>query len=55
MSTVEKSPSAPPEKEHSGTIWKHPYMIYIVLTFLLFGLLVGIAGLAMWNDWIPHR
>ncbi len=47
--------SPKPEKEHEGSIWKHPYMIYVVLTMALFGALVIAAGLALKNGWIPQR
>ena len=43
------------EEEHEGPIWKHPYMLYIVLTVCLFALLLFIAWIAWSNDWIPHR
>lgn len=44
-----------PELEHTGPIWTHPYMIYIVGTTLLF-LIVVLAGWWAWtHDIIPHR
>jgi hypothetical protein len=43
------------EKEHQGSVWSHPYMIYILLTILLFLLLIGAAYLAWENGWIPNR
>jgi hypothetical protein len=43
------------EAEHQGPIWKHPYMIYIMLTAALFGFLVLMAYLALKNNWIPSR
>lgn len=43
------------EPEHQGSIWKHPYMIYIALTILLFGFLVVVGWLALENGWIPDR
>lgn len=43
------------EKEHSGSIWTHPYMIYIYLTVFLFLILVGVGYLAWTNGWIPNR
>jgi hypothetical protein len=43
------------EAEHQGSIWKHPYMIYIMLTAALFGFLVFMAYLAIKNGWIPNR
>jgi hypothetical protein len=45
----------PREKEHTGSIWTHPYMIYIVLTVMLFLLLCGLGYLAWVNEWIPNR
>lgn len=43
------------EPEHEGSIWKHPYMIYIVLTAVLFSGLLFIGWLAYENGWIPDR
>lgn len=47
--------SLTPEREHEGSIWKHPYMIYILLTAVLFVALVVVAWLALENGWIPKR
>ena len=44
-----------PELEHEGSIWKHPYMLYIVLTVILFILLLVIGWLAYSSGWIPSR
>jgi len=35
--------------------WKHPYVIYIVLTAALFAFLVLMGYLAVENGWIPSR
>jgi hypothetical protein len=35
--------------------WKNPYVLYIVLITLLFGLLMLIGWLAYQNGWIPSR
>jgi hypothetical protein len=35
--------------------WKHPYVLYILLTLALFLFLILIAYLAVTNDWIPKR
>lgn len=43
------------EEEHVGSVWKHPYMVYVVLTMVLFVFLVVMGWLAWTNDWIPHR
>ncbi len=43
------------EEEHTGSIWKHPYMIYVILTAILFIFLLGISWLALSNGWIPNR
>lgn len=48
-------PTLRPEEEHVGSIWKHPYMIYIVLTVVLFILLLVIAWIAYSGGWIPSR
>ena len=64
MESKEKTPDSAPqprwtpqahEPEHVGSIWKHPYMVYIYLTAVLFGLLVFIAWMAWENGWIPSR
>lgn len=43
------------EKEWTGPLWKHPYMLYLLLTALLFALLLGIGAFALQNDLIPRR
>ncbi len=43
------------EEEHTGPIWKHPYMAYILLTIALFLGLIGLGYLASENGWIPSR
>ena len=43
------------EEEHTGPIWKHPYMIYVSLTAALFLFLLFAAWLAWTNGWIPSR
>jgi hypothetical protein len=43
------------EPEHQGSIWKHPYLVYILLTVVLFCGLLAAAWLAQMNDWIPKR
>jgi len=43
------------ENEFDGPIWKHPYMIYVMLTGVLFAALLLAAWLAYTNDWLPHR
>jgi hypothetical protein len=44
-----------PEKEHTGSIWTHPYMVYIILTMILFGGLVFAGYLAIKNGWLPNQ
>jgi len=65
MESNEKMPPNPAEKaswtpaahepEHVGPLWKHPYLVYIYLTALLFSLLLFIAWMAWENGWIPSR
>jgi hypothetical protein len=43
------------QPEHEGSIWKHPYLIYILLTIVLFFILLGIGWLAWTQGWIPSR
>ena len=42
------------EEEHKGSIWKHPYMLYVVLTVVLFVVSVVAARLALKNGWLPN-
>ena len=58
----EKQPQAPQaskavqhEAEFTGSGWKNPYVLYIILTTVLFLFLVLMGYLALQNDWIPHR
>lgn len=44
-----------PEPEYRGSVWKHPYMLYVLLTMVLFVFLVVMAWLAISNDWLPKR
>jgi hypothetical protein len=44
-----------PEPEHKGSIWTHPYLLYILLTVLLFGILCAVAYFCYQSDWIPSR
>ena len=48
-------PALNPEKEHHGSIWMHPYMLYIVLTIVLFIFLLFMGWVAFTNGWIPNR
>jgi len=43
------------EPEHQGSIWSHPYMVYIYLTLALFGFLIFMGWMALQNGWIPKR
>lgn len=43
------------EPEHQGSIWKHPYMVYVYLTAALFGGLILLGWLGLENGWIPSR
>jgi hypothetical protein len=45
----------PPEPEHQGSLWKHPYMIYIVLTAALFAGLLAAGWFALNAGLIPSR
>ena len=55
MTDPMNSPKTAHEKEFKGPAWKHPYVIYVVLTVLLFLFLVVMAKIARENDWIPNR
>ena len=41
------------EAEHEGSIWKHPYLIYVALTMVLFSFLIIAGYLALNNGWLP--
>lgn len=43
------------EREWTDAGWKHPYVLYIGATALLFGFLILMGYLALENDWIPKR
>jgi hypothetical protein len=54
MNSPSPSPSKP-EEEHQGPIWKHPYLLYILLTAFLFLFLIFMGWLALKWEWIPNR
>jgi hypothetical protein len=43
------------EPEHSGSIWTHPYMVYCILSGVLFILVTIVAWFAFSSGWIPNR
>jgi hypothetical protein len=43
------------EPEHRGSVWKHPYMVYVLITAVLFAGLLAAGWLALSNGWIPSR
>ena len=43
------------EPEWTGSVWKHPYLMYVWITMLLFGFLLFMAWLASTQGWIPER
>lgn len=49
------NPTLKNEEEHQGPIWKHPYLLYVLLTVVLFLFLLGMGWLALENGWIPNR
>ena len=42
------------EPEHQGSIWSHPYMLYIWITVIIFAVLLSAGYLAVTQGWIPH-
>jgi hypothetical protein len=48
-------PPQSPEREHEGSIWKHPYLVYVVLTVLLFGFLLVAGYVALRSGILPKR
>lgn len=55
MLTQAPHSTARPEREHTGSIWTHPYSLYIVLTAFIFIFVVIMGWLAWTAGWIPHR
>jgi len=53
--TTNHRPEKKHEEEHRGSILKHPYMIYIGLTILLFTFLIVMTLIASSQGWIPNR
>jgi hypothetical protein len=51
----EKQRPRPNEPEHTGPIWKHPYMLYAALTAVLFVFILLMGKLALEQGWIPNR
>lgn len=45
----------PHEPEHTGPIWKHPYLLYVAGTAALFALLLALGYVAYRNGAIPDR
>lgn len=43
------------EKDWDGPAWKHPYMVYVLATLVLFVFLLLMGYLAVENEWIPNR
>ena len=43
------------EEQFSMPGWKNPYVVYVVLTTLLFLFLLVMGYLAWTNDWLPKR
>ena len=52
---MKNSKVSAPEPEWEGSIWKHPYMAYIVLTLVLFAFIMGMGWLAWTQGWTPER
>lgn len=50
-----EKPLKRPEPEHGGSVWKHPYMIYVLLNLLLFAVVGFVGWLFYVNGWIPNR
>jgi hypothetical protein len=57
--TPQTPATAKPEVQHeaqfTGSGWKNPYVVYVILNAGLFLFLLLMAYLAWNNDWIPHR
>ncbi|MGK5085265.1 hypothetical protein WDW37_18415 [Bdellovibrionota bacterium FG-1] len=52
---AEKKKVAASEPEWTGSMWKHPYMLYILLTVVRFAFLLVMGWLAWTQGWIPNR
>ena len=55
MKNSQTNTTPPPEAEQTGTIWKHPYLVYVIITFFLFIFLVLMGWLAIHEGWLPNR
>lgn len=55
MGTTKDPNKLAPEPEWKGSKYSHPYLIYVVLTVVLFVFLVVMGGLAWTQGWIPNR
>ena len=45
---------AVPEREFEGSIWKHPYMVYVWLSVIPFIILLVAGYLAIKGGWLPN-
>ncbi len=52
---MDPTPPVPETKKGEGLGAKHPYLIYLGLTVVLFGFLILMAYLALSNGWLPDR
>jgi hypothetical protein len=55
ISVTPAPPASGREEEHSGSIWTHPYLAYILCTLVLFLLLLLIGWIAWTQGWVPNR
>jgi len=50
----EKKKALAPEPEWEGSWWKHPYVLYMLLTVVLFAFVLVVGWLAWMQGWIPN-
>jgi hypothetical protein len=43
------------ENDWNGPVYRHPYFLYVWITFGLFIFLMVMGYLALKNDWVPTR
>ncbi len=42
------------EPEYKGSVWTHPYMIYLYVTVVLFFFLIAMGYFAYQSGWLPN-
>ena len=43
------------QEKQPGSVWTHPYILYVLLTIVLFSFILLMGWLALSNDWLSVR